>query len=215
MLPQSFSHGNSAPSPDSYSSLERRFVEPGRRLMMVLLNPVVILLAALRVPPNLVSISQIVVGGAIALIIADHPRIAFVLFLVALLLDSLDGSLARYTGRCTRFGAILDGFCDHVREIIVVASLARAGALDPLWATLYAFVYPAFNLILYLCNYHHTPLPLALKPYLTFYPALFLHLWWEINWLDGAVTLSIILMGLVIVQGLLHLWRVLGKAGDG
>ncbi len=196
---------------NSYSSLERRLLEPVRRLESALLKPAVVLLAALGVSPNAVSASQVVVGGAIVPLVADRPRAAFALFVLALLLDGLDGALARHTGRCSPFGALLDQFCDHAREILMVAALARTGTLDPFWATLYAFVYPAFNLTLFLCNYHHTPLPLALKSYLVVYPALFLHLWWGINWLDEAVALSTALMGIVIAQGLIHLRRALGE----
>ena len=196
---------------NSYSSLERRLLEPVRRLESALLKPAVVLLAALGVSPNAISASQVVIGGAIALLVADRPRAAFALFVLALFLDGLDGALARHTGRCSPFGALLDQFCDHAREILMVAALAGTGTLDPFWATLYAFVYPAFNLTLFLCNYHRTPLPLALKSYLVVYPALFLYLWWGINWLDEAVALSTALMGIVIAQGLIHLRRALDE----
>ena len=198
--------------PDCYSSFERRFLAPGRQLILTALKPIVISLAAMGISPNMVSLSQLIVGGVIALIVDAHPRAAFSLFVFAILLDGLDGSLARYTGRCSRFGAILDGLCDHVREILMVAALARTGTLDPFRATLYALAYPTFNLTLFLCNYHQTPLPLALKSYLVVYPALFLHLWWGINWLDEAAALSTALMGIVIAQGLMHLRRALGDA---
>ncbi|MGA9349481.1 MAG: hypothetical protein WBW48_11870 [Anaerolineae bacterium] len=79
--------------------------------------------------------------------------------------------------------------------------------MSPFPAVLYAITYPALNLTLFLCNYHQVPLPLALKSYLVVYPALFAYLWFSVNWLDEAVSLSIGLMGLVIVQGLFHLRR--------
>jgi len=192
---------------DSYSLLERRFLNRGRWLLLTLLKPAVFLLAALRVSPNMVSVTQIWVGAAIVFTVSSHPRLAFLLFLLTLLLDSLDGTLARHTGRASSFGALLDQFCDHVREMLVIAALARAGALRPFPAVLYAIAYPALNLTLFLCNYHQVPLPLALKSYLVVYPALFAYLWFGVNWLDGAVNLSIGLMGLVVVQGLFHLRR--------
>jgi len=84
---------------NSYSSLERRLLEPVRRLESALLKPAVVLLAALGVSPNAVSASQVVVGGAIVPLVADHPRAAFALFVLALLLDGLDGALARAAAR--------------------------------------------------------------------------------------------------------------------
>ncbi len=46
------------------------------------------------------------------------------------------------------------------------------------------------------------------------YPALFAYLWFGINWLNGAVSLSIGLMALVVVQWLFHLRRGRGRARD-
>lgn len=190
---------------DSYSRLERRFLGPFRRALSALLQPLVRLLAYLHVPPNLVSSLQIGGGVTILVILPRYPRAAFLLFLTTLLLDGIDGALARATGRSSSFGALYDQFCDHARETLVVAALAAAGALSPLPAVLYPFTYVAFNLTLYLGNSYAAPLPFAVKSYLTLYPAIFLYLWLGINWLDYATWLSLLLMGLVIALGL---WRL-------
>jgi phosphatidylglycerophosphate synthase len=154
------------PMGDSYSSFERRFLDRGRRLVYTLLKPAVFLLTALHVPPDVLSVAQIGVGVIIVFTVNSYPRPTFLLFLLALLLDALDGALARHTGRASSFGALLDQCSDHVREILVIAALAHAGALSALPAVLYAITYPALNLTLFLCNYHRVPLPLALKSYL-------------------------------------------------
>ncbi|MDH7485370.1 MAG: CDP-alcohol phosphatidyltransferase family protein [Anaerolineae bacterium] len=192
---------------DSYSSFERRFLDHGRGLLLTLLKPATLLLAALHVSPDVISVAQIGVGVIIVFTVTPYPRLAFLLFLLTLLLDALDGTLARHTGRASPFGALLDQFCDHVREVLVIAALARAGALSPFPAVLYAIAYPALNLTLFLCNVYRVPLPVALKSYLVVYPALFAYLWFGVNWLDGAVSLSVGLMALVVVQGLFYLQR--------
>jgi len=200
---------------DSYSSFERRFLDRGRWLVYTLLKPAVFLLTALHVPPNVVSVAQIGVGVIIVFTVISYPRLTFLLLLLALLFDGLDGALARHTGRASSFGALLDQCCDHVREILVIAALAHAGALRPLSAVLYAITYPALNLTLFLCNYHQVPLPLALKSYLVVYPAIFAYLWLGANRLNEAVSLSIGLMGLVVVQGLFHLRQGMRETSDG
>jgi len=190
---------------DSYSVFERRFLAPARRFFLAAYAPFVWVLAALHVPPNAVSFSQVILGGIVVILIPAQPRLAFVLFIVAIALDGLDGALARATHRATRFGALFDQYCDHIREVTVVAGLALHGALNPFLAGLYGLTYPAFNLTIYLCNYYRAPLPLALKSYLLVYPAMFVYLWFGSNVLDAAVALSITLMGLVIAPGL---WRL-------
>lgn len=188
-------------------------LEPGHRVLRALYAPVVRPLAALRVSPNLVSLSQIAVGAIVVLLIPSQPRLAFVLFVLALLLDGIDGALARASQRVTRFGALLDQYADHIREVTVVSGLALHGALNPFFAGIYGLTYPAFNLTLYLCNRYRAPLPLAIKSYLTLYPALFAYLWFGLNLLDAAATLAITLMGLVVVLGLWRL-RTAMEAGE-
>ena len=198
-------------SPDSYSSLERRFLAPARKLLRSVYSPLVIVLAALHVPPNAVSFSQVVIAAIIVWLMPTQPRIAFILFVVAIALDGVDGALARATNRATKFGALFDQYCDHLREVIVVAGLAWHGALNPFLAGLYGLTYPGFNLTLYLCNSYRAPLPFAIKSYLIIYPALFAFLWFNLNILDIAVALSLTLMGLAIAVGLWRLARVMDE----
>jgi len=197
---------------DSYSSLERKFLAPVRRVVRALFAPIVRVLAARRVPPNAVSFSQVILGAVVVALMPTQPRLAFILFIIALALDGIDGALARATNRATKFGALFDQYCDHIREVTVVAGLALNGALNPFLAGLYGITYPAFNLTLYLCNHYRAPLPFAIKSYLVVYPALFAYLWFGANVLDAAVALSVALMGLTIALGLWRLARAMDQS---
>ncbi len=202
------------PPADSYSSLERRFLAPARKLLRAVFTPFVVILAALRISPNAVSFSQVILAGVIAWLMPSQPRVGFVLFIAAIALDGIDGALARATNRVTKFGALFDQYCDHIREVIVVAGLAWHGALNPFLAAIYGVMYPGFNLTLYLCNANRVPLPFAIKSYLVVYPALFVYLWFGANFLDAAVALSIASMGVAIIIGLWRLARVMdAKSG--
>jgi phosphatidylglycerophosphate synthase len=192
---------------DSYSALERQFTEQFRRRLLLLTRPVVDLLARLGVHPNVLSVSQIPLGfGALALV-PSHPRLAFLLFLSTLLIDGLDGALARATGTASPFGALLDQYCDHAREITVVAGMALWGGLSILPAVLYGPIYVGLNLTIYLANVHQAPVPWAIKSYLVVYPALFAYLWLGLDILTFAVVLSEVLMLVVIGMGLRNLAR--------
>jgi len=56
---------------------------------------------------------NLVVAGVLA---AGHLVIGGVLVALAMAFDSLDGALARYTGRVTRFGGFLDSTLDRMAE---------------------------------------------------------------------------------------------------
>lgn len=198
------------PSPDSYSALEQRFREPARALLMRIYHPMVLLLAWLGVSPHLVSFSQIPLGLLIVILITPHPRLTLLLIVLSIGIDGVDGALARHLGRASPFGALWDGFCDHVREVLVVAGLAWVGALNGFWAALYGLAYPGINLTLALCNHYKTPIPLAIKSYITAYPFIFLYLWLGINWLDWGIAFSVLTMGVTIAWGAWLLHKALG-----
>jgi len=194
---------------DSFSTFERRLVGPYRAAFARVTAPLVRLLVWLRVPPNAVSASQVAIGIVIVLVFGSYPQLAFVLFLSTLMLDSLDGALARAYGRTSQFGALVDQLSDHTRETLMIAAMALYGALHVVAAVLYPLVYAVFNFMLFLCNFKQAPIPWALKSYLVVYPAFFLYAFFGLNWLTAAVTLSMALMVTSILLGLRNLSQVM------
>jgi phosphatidylglycerophosphate synthase len=194
---------------DSYSAVERRFVGPFRRRLLLVTRPLVALLARLGVHPNVVSASQVPGGFAVLALVPAYPRLAFLLFLALLVLDGVDGALARATGKASPFGALVDQYCDHIREVTVIAGMALWGALALLPALLYGLIYTGLNLTVYLANAHGAPVPWAIKSYLVVYPALFLSLWFGLDVLTPAVVLSEGLMLVAIGMGLRNLARAM------
>lgn len=195
------------PGADSYSAVERRFVEPVRELLLWLYRPVVRLLAAAGVSPHAVSLVGPVLGALFVHTVRGHPQLSFFIWLASMMTDSVDGALARYTGRASRFGALLDQFADHTRETLIVVGLAASGALSPLWGSLYPFVYTALNVVLFLGNQYGVPAPIAIKSWMVLYPAIVLYLLGGRNYLDTAAMLSIAFMSATILHGLLLLSR--------
>jgi phosphatidylglycerophosphate synthase len=171
-------------------------------------GPLVVLLARSGVHPNVVSASQIPGGFVVLALVPDHPRLAFLLFLALLLVDGLDGALARATGRASPFGAVVDQYCDHIREVTVVGGMAVWGTLAILPAVLYGLIYTGLNLTIYLANVRGVSVPWAVKSYAVVYPALFLQLWFGLDVLTPAVVISECLMLVVIGFGLRNLSRV-------
>ena len=194
---------------DSYSAFERTFIGPFRQGMLRATRPVVAVLARLGVHPNVVSASQVPGGFLFLWLVPTHPRAAWLLFLGLLLIDGLDGALARLTGRASPFGALVDQYSDHVREVTVVAGMALFGALAVLPAVLYGLIYTGLNFTVYLANARGVPVPWAVKSYLVVYPALFLYLWFGVELLTPAVMLSEALMVGVIAMGLRNLARAM------
>ncbi len=89
----------------------------------------------LRVTPNVVTLLSLAIGLLAAWLLTAPglvPRLAgAVLLQVSLVVDCVDGELARYTRRFTPLGAWLDGVGDRVKEYAVLAALAVAAGAAP------------------------------------------------------------------------------------
>ncbi len=113
----------------------------GRHLLGRIEEPLVGFLVALRLTPNVLTGIGLFLAAATSYIIADgHLRAGGLLFLLTSAIDSLDGMLARKTGRVTKFGSCLDSTFDRLSEAIVMLGLLvflqRFGPLhlDLIWS---------------------------------------------------------------------------------
>ncbi len=86
--------------------------------------PIVRLLARTGVTPNALTWFGLLLSlGAAVLIALKQPFAAGFVVLFAGLFDMLDGALARFTDKSTRFGAILDSTLDRLGEVAVLLGL--------------------------------------------------------------------------------------------
>jgi CDP-diacylglycerol--glycerol-3-phosphate 3-phosphatidyltransferase len=93
--------------------------------------PLARLLARTHVTPNALTwMGFIITAGAAALIVTGHNLAAGIVALLAGFFDTLDGALARLTGRVTRFGAVLDSTLDRLSEAVLLLALLAVFARE-------------------------------------------------------------------------------------
>ncbi|HEX5368355.1 MAG TPA: CDP-alcohol phosphatidyltransferase family protein [Dehalococcoidia bacterium] len=95
-----------------------------RSLPRQVTGPVVSVLARIGVTPNMLTVAQLI-GGIIAGVIIANGSLAWggVVLLAAAALDAFDGTLARTTGRVTKFGGVFDSTIDRMFEGAVLGGL--------------------------------------------------------------------------------------------
>jgi CDP-diacylglycerol--glycerol-3-phosphate 3-phosphatidyltransferase len=95
-----------------------------RALPRQITGPVVSVLAGAGVTPNMLTVGQ-VVGGVVAAWLLAMGELAWggVAVLGFSSLDAFDGTLARTTGKATKFGGVLDSTLDRVFEGVVLGGL--------------------------------------------------------------------------------------------
>jgi len=96
-----------------------------------------IIFSKLPISPNQWTIISLIPAIAAAYYLSQNIFLtAAVLLIVSAFLDLVDGSVARVTGRATKFGAYLDTIVDRYVEFIVLIGL--------MLAVLPAFIVPAY-----------------------------------------------------------------------
>ena len=82
-------------------------------------------IAPLRIPPDVVSVAAFVTGIVAAWLLGTGAGVAgAVLAYVMSILDGMDGELARLQDRARPAGALLDGVLDRLADTAIVAGLA-------------------------------------------------------------------------------------------
>ncbi|MDO4664792.1 MAG: CDP-alcohol phosphatidyltransferase family protein [Actinomycetaceae bacterium] len=105
--------------------------EHGRGVAKAVLTPVAQVAKKLGLTPNMLTVggTMVTVVAAFALIPTDHLGWAALALSIILAADSLDGTLARLTGKTSQFGAFLDSTLDRIADGAVFGSLTAWAAL--------------------------------------------------------------------------------------
>jgi len=118
---------------------EDKIYYASRRLREPLLRPVVRVFALFRFTPEAVAYLGIFFVVLSIYFLKESLEVSLCFLAVALLMDLLDGSLARYSGIESDSGKFVDVLVDNVIFTLFVAGLVWAGFLSGLVATLYVY----------------------------------------------------------------------------
>ena len=102
-----------SPKADCYSGGERAAMEWTQRARGRLLGPLLRLLATLRVTPDHLTLASLLVGLLFCVLWFWSPAAALAALLIHVLLDGLDGPLARHLGVASRRGSFTDTVADQ------------------------------------------------------------------------------------------------------
>jgi CDP-diacylglycerol--glycerol-3-phosphate 3-phosphatidyltransferase len=95
-----------------------------RNLAYRITSPVVRILSKSGVTPNALTLTNLALNIVAAYFIATgHFIVGGVLILVSGLFDLLDGALARFSKKTTKFGAVLDSTVDRISEAATLSGL--------------------------------------------------------------------------------------------
>ncbi len=99
---------------------QRLFTQKIQDRYRSLLRPAIKFIAQSGISPNSLTLAGLIITSmASAALILLQPRIGGILILIGGMCDSIDGSLARSSGKESRFGALLDSTVDRFSEFVM------------------------------------------------------------------------------------------------
>jgi len=100
------------------------FSELARKYSRKILEPIARFVSWTGISPNVITVIGFFLTVGVAIVIAaGYLRLGGFLIMAAAAFDALDGTLARMTGRTSRFGAFLDSTLDRFSEAVIFLGL--------------------------------------------------------------------------------------------
>lgn len=188
-----------------YSDEEQRVLGPWQRIRQRVLAPIALLLSRLGISPDMLSYASVFFGICFFLLAPFDYPLAFWLLVASIVCDGLDGVEARVTGKSTPRGSFTDAFCDQAVVAFSVAGMAWRGAVYPVLAVLFVYVYTGLVTFLVLHQMLQVSSRWLVRPSrMLLYVGIALDFFFHINWLNYLLLLY--LFGLPMLA--LSFWRL-------
>ncbi len=186
---------------DCYSAGERSAMEWSQDFRAQFLGPLLRLLAACRFTPDHLTLASLVCGLSFCGLWFVAKPWSFAAIVLHVLLDGLDGPLARHLGVASRRGSFTDTTADQVVVVATTMALMTDGVLHIAAGTLYAVVYTVVVYFAMVRNALEVPYSWLLRPRFIVYAWMLVETYAWPGSLNYVVWLFTGLLGLKLATG--------------
>lgn len=192
---------------DCYSGGERRWMEMGQRLRARALAPLLSLSCRVGVRPDHVTVASLVAGLAACVTLDTAPGTALGLLAAHVLLDGLDGPLARRLGTAGRRGSLTDTAVDQVVVTATTLALAAEGLVSAAAAGAYSTAYLAVVALAMVRNALAVPYSWLVRPRFVVYAWIPIELWLWPGSIEPLIVAASVLLSWKALTGFLAVRR--------
>lgn len=121
------------------TSLEIRIYKRFAQMRTSFLRPLLKILDLLKINPDILSWTGLFLMVVFVFVIKDHPIAGFWLIVMRMLLDGVDGPLARYQKTNSDRGKYTDVMVDQLSFALYIIGIVRLGLVDPLPGLLFLY----------------------------------------------------------------------------
>jgi len=194
---------------DCYSSRERAAMVLWQRLRAMALSPLLDMLARCRVSADHLTLLSVLAGLAFCLLYFWSKPAAFALLAMHVLLDGLDGPLARHTGTASRRGSFVDCMSDQLVIVASTATLMSTKVIGILPGSVYIVAYTVLVLFAMIRNSLAIPYSWLIRPRFFVYIWLVVETYYLPGTIDYVLWFFNALMVLKLITGFAKIRRQL------
>jgi phosphatidylglycerophosphate synthase len=196
---------NTEPKADCYADRERAMMVFTQQVRGRLLAPLLRLLTALGVKPDHLTFMSLLAGLAFCPLYFVSKPAAFVMIALHVLLDGLDGPLARHTGVASRRGSFTDTMSDQTVIVASTLTLMWCGSVGLVPGALYMVTYTVVVLFAMARNALDAPYSWLVRPRFYVYAWLVVETYWWPGTIDYLLWVCVALLALKAVSGFLRI----------
>jgi phosphatidylglycerophosphate synthase len=192
---------------DCYSADERRAMVLSQRLRARLFWPLLRLLDACRVTPDHVTLLALIVGLVFCPLYFRWQLAAFLALALHVLLDGLDGPLARYKEVDSRSGSFTDTVSDQMVVVATTITLMFAGTVSIPAGGVYIFLYTAVVAFAMVRNALAVPYSWLFRPRFLVYAWLLVETWFWSGSMEYVIWACNLLLAGKMITGFVRIRR--------
>jgi phosphatidylglycerophosphate synthase len=186
---------------DCYAHGERTFMMFTQRVRGRLFAPLLSALDLIGTTPNHLTLASLIAGLAFCPVYFWSTPLAFVLLAMHVLLDGLDGPLARHQGIASRRGSFTDTMSDQTVITATTLTLMYARVVDLVPGTLYIFTYAVVVLFAMARNFLETPYSWLIRPRFYVYAWLLVETYLWPATIDYVLWICVAVLAIKLVTG--------------
>ncbi|MFH1509427.1 MAG: CDP-alcohol phosphatidyltransferase family protein [bacterium] len=192
------------------SKEESGFWNKWNNMKKPIFEPFVKICQILKIQPNWISYTAIVLSIVFYFLISKDILWATVILFAGLLLDGLDGPVARATGKAGPRGAITDVTADMLAITFTAMAWAKIGLVEYNLTVIYVLFYALILFSTFVRNAMDKPHGyMIIRPRLTTYILFLFFVIWNVNLLPVAFWMSVVYLGIVLVMNFVVIRREL------
>jgi phosphatidylglycerophosphate synthase len=149
---------------DCYSAGDRQFMILTQKIRAVVLQPLLYILTKCRITADILTLISLLIGLAACPAYFYCRALFLALILTHVLLDGLDGPLARYQNKASRKGSFADTMSDQIVVAATTITLIYAKVIGIVPGSVYIFVYTVVIAFSVVRNALKTPYSWLVRP---------------------------------------------------